>query len=610
MINSKKIVVSYQSPLRTEEEMEISLRIANEFGYANDVKVLFNRYGEPPGTEKECYLSYDESKSNTDYSTFTGKVVFHTPGYRTFYIKLKLNGIVKKIKYDFESGDAIICEGDNNYAFWSFFVFYSYFETPNWVKGGIMYQIFVDTFCCMNPTDDVKSKIVDWKKEPKWMPDSDGIYRNDQFYGGNLRGIISKLDYIKSLNVTVIYLTPIFKSPSSNRYDIEDYEEIDEMIGSWDDLKELRDKAHELGISIVIDVVLNHSSNQNSLIKDDPELFDWIQKFTVPKCWWGYETLVEFNQYNERYYYYLTRWLNKYSEYADGIRLDVADNLITNTLRNIRKIFPKYLLGEVWKNAVIGDFREFLYGDELDGVMNYQYGNAIHRFVRWGNYKYSKQIIEEIYRLYPHEALAVSPIFLSSHDTPRIPNILVGDYMKESPEFENIWDMEKDRDWFDGLIFNTFRFRKWEFEHEEIPKDKRFLANKLHKIAVFMQYTLPGLPSIFAGDEVGVIGFKDPFNRKSFPWDNINKETYEFYCMMGKFRIENREYFSDNDNFSIDFIDEEKLIYKRGELVFIVNRTANEIEVKEYDFGKKIFALDYSDKPVVPAYSAIVIKCN
>jgi len=389
MQNDKKIFVDYDSPIKMVDKMHISLRIPNELGFVNDTMALFNRNGELPGSEAKCYLTYDEKKSNDDYSVFSGSISFGTTGYRTFFIKLKLNGNWEKLELDKETGDVVIAEKQKNLAFWEVFVYYSYFKTPDYIKGGIMYQIFVDTFCSENLSDEMKKKVVSWDTFPKWQSDSDGTYRNNQFYGGNLRGIIKKVEegYFSKLNITVIYLTPIFKSPSSNRYDIEDYMEVDEMVGTWEELDELHKKLNNLGIALILDVVFNHSSSQNRLLQEDPEMYSWKEKYTIPNCWWGYSHLVEFNKISENYFNNLKKWLNLYSMYADGIRIDVADNLPDYVLKFIRNNFEKYILLEVWKNAVTGDFREFLYGDEADGVMNYRFGNAIGRYVRWGNCK-------------------------------------------------------------------------------------------------------------------------------------------------------------------------------------------------------------------------------
>lgn len=577
MLGNKKIVVTYDVNFAVNSVTRIFLKIDNYFGMATDVRAFFNRRGEAPGGETNCVLQYVAELSNQEFSVFSGEITFKTAGYRTFYVGLYLNGQYKLIEYNPILDEAVLT--DNHYfAFWQMYAYYANFETPDWIKGGIMYQIYVDTFCSKDLSENLKAKTVDWDTFPKWKPDSDGEYRNDQFYGGNLKGIISKLDYLKTLNVTVLYLTPIFKSKSSNRYDIDDYEQIDEMVGTWGDLDELHCKANALGIKIVLDVVFNHSGDGNELIQTEPDMYDWIEPYTVPKCWWGYKTLRELNKNSPKYYEHLMRWLTLYGTHADGIRLDVADNMPDKVLIFIRQYFKLYILAEIWKNAVLGDSRDFLIGDKIDGVMNYQSANAIYRYLRWGNDKNFVQIMQEL-NLYPSQALDVSPIFLSSHDTPRISNILVGDFMREEADAETVWAMERSDYWIENGKFDTFKFRSWEAEHDQVPVEKQMLARQLKKMAVFMQYTLPGLPSIFAGEEAEVQGYKDPFNRKPFPWDNIDSEMYDFYVEMGQFRMEHREIFADASNFEIVEANSNKLVYKRGDLKFIIDRATMKTQV-------------------------------
>lgn len=184
--------------------------------------------------------------------------------------------------------------------------------------------------------------------------------------------------------------------------------------------------------------------------------------------------------------------------------------------------------------------------------------------------------------------------------------------MKGSEQYENNWDIDKDSHWNDeNGRFDTNKFRTWEALHDEVPEDKKELARSLHKLAVFIQYTLPGLPSIFAGDEAGVWGYKDPFNRKPFPWDNIDEELYNFYCMMGRYRTEYRELFSDSRNFTLIKANEQKLVYKWNEYLIVVNRTADTMYLTaEQISGKKVvFSLNPDEKlGVISPYGAVMIK--
>lgn len=607
----EKIKIEYETPIKMGENINLKLKISNEFGFLTDVRVLFNRNNQKPGEDAQYEFEYCKEESSKDFSVYKANVDFKKPGYRAFFIELKVNGISKKIEYDKDLKQAVLINTDEYKDFWNLFVYYPYLKTPDWVKGGIMYQIYVDTFYSEGLPEEQKKRTVSWDTTPKWTKERNGRYINDQFYGGNLKGIIKKLDYIKSLNVSVIYLTPIFKSLSQNRYDTVDYEEIDDMVGTWDDLKKLHEKANKMGISVVIDIVFNHSGRTNKLIKEDPEMYDWIKKYSEPKCWWDYPNLPEFNKYSPNYFKHLKKWLLKYQKYVDGIRLDVADNLPDFVLKYIKRYFPKYVLGEVWKNAIIGDYREFFYGDELDGVMNYQFANAIYRYIRWHNSKYFKDLIETICNLYPSENLDVSPIFLSSHDIPRISNILAGDFMKEDVNYENVWDMERDDFWYVNGEFSSSKFRRWELGHEKIPEDIQEKIQKQHFLAVFMQYTLPGLPSVFAGDEIGTIGFKDPFNRKTFKWDKVGNYMYKYYCSIGKFRNENKENFKDSRNFKFLKVDEEKCIYQRGNLICIANISDHDIYLEEYNLkNAKFSSSKIKDKNTIPAYSSVVLEEN
>lgn len=624
---SSRLAVEFITSHQLHEPQLLKLRVPTSLGYVQDVKVFFNKFGQKPG-EDGCYgLFYDAQESTRETSVFVGKFNHSTAGYRTFVIALQLNNSRKFVKRKFPSEEAVLTNFvDGQFYFWETMVYENVYNTPDCgFDGGIMYQIFPDTFHREKLPRQFQDMVVPWNTPPKWKPDPDGEYRNDQYYGGTIQGIIEKLPYIKSLGVTAIYLGPVNYGGSSNRYDTRDYGKIDPMLGTWEDLDELHKKANAMGMSLGLDLVFNHSSIHNPLVTKEPSLYKWNEHLGEIETWWNFKHLPLFNQENPRYFEYLTMWLSKYAAYCDFIRLDVADSLTDNTLRYIKENVPdKIVMGEVWKNAITGEHKDwkhrtFFDGKELDCVMNYQFPQAIYRYVRWGKADYFMQVIGEIYKLYPERALRRSPIFLTSHDIPRMPNILVNPYMKRQTTYENVWGIEQHPDWRnpDGT-FDTYRFRQYSSENGVIVGEQLILANNLRRLALFLQYTLPGLPSIFAGDEAGCMGLKDPFNRQPFPWDNIDQDTFSLYQKLGNFRIKYKDVFAFAD-FEILICDSEKIVYRREKMMFALNITDADINIPECLKTKKVlFSMGQEDSDctriikngVLPTYSVMAAEIN
>ena len=589
-MQSNKISIVYTSSIDIAKGMEISLRISDSYGFVDKVEVCFNRHGNPPGSDFRLPLQYVETEQGTGFSWFKSTIKMQSLGYYAFYLKVVLNRKAYWILEDSETGEPVLVpEHATGYNYFECFVYKAFKNKLERVKGGVMYHIYVDTYRAEQIPEELRSSVVSWSTFPKWKPDADGEYRNTQRYGGNIRGIIKMLPYIKSLGVTVIYLSPVFESIEVHGYDITDYERISKYIGTWEDLAELKRLANSMGMDLVLDVVFNHSSSQNRLVTEDPEIYGGVENY-----WWGYKTLRVFASLTDKYFAYLKRWLLLYAEYCDGLRIDVADSLPDEVLKFIRDIFPGYILLEVWKNAVTGDFRGFLTGEEGDGVMNYPFANAIYKLVRWNDKDGFKGTVKPILKLYPPHALESSPIFLDSHDTPRMPNILTNELMKPYGT-ENVWDIDKDPMWTINDRFDTYFFRSWSYEHDSVPEEKWELLKNLRKKAIFMQYTLPGLPSIFAGDEVGVEGLKDPFNRKPFPWERVNpnNELLKFYREIGAFRNRYQETFADSSNFKPGEVKRSSATYSWNDMHCYVNLTGD-YQILPYglDASRIIFTTD------------------
>ena len=437
---------------------------------------------------------------------------------------------------------AIKGEGDD----WQLTVYDKDFCTPDWLKSGIIYQIFPDRFAFSDtkkqnvPSDRVMRSDRDG--DPYWVPTADGKVLNNDYFGGDLKGIEQKLGYLKSLGVTCIYLNPIFEAQSNHRYDTADYEKIDSMLGTERDFKSLCKSAEKLGIRIMLDGVFSHTGDDSKYFnkysryddlgayqsKESP-YYSWYKFNEWPddyESWWGIKILPEVNEDNPDFIEYITgkngiarKWLRLG---ASGWRLDVADELPDEFLDEFRKAVKAekadgLVLGEVWEDASnkssYGKLRRYLLGEQLDSVMNYPFAGAVIDFIRDANAELFASRIMSIVENYPKEVLDVLMNHLSTHDTMRAITALAGESC-------------------------AYRDRKWQSTHSLGEREYRY-GVMLLEAASAMQFALPGVPTIYYGDEAGMQGYKDPFNRRCYPWGKENEELVEWYKKLGTVRNEN-----------------------------------------------------------------------
>ena len=430
---------------------------------------------------------------------------------------------------------------------WQLTVYDKDFHTPEWLRGGIIYQIFPDRFASSGtkkqnvPSDRVLR--TDRDGDPYWTPTAEGKVLNNDYFGGDLNGIEQKLGYLKSLGVTCIYLNPIFEAQSNHRYDTANYEKIDSMLGTEKDFKSLCESAKKLGIRIMLDGVFSHTGDDSRYFnrysrydslgayqsKESP-YYGWYKFNKWPddyESWWGIEILPEVNEDNSDFIEYITgkngiarKWLKLG---ASGWRLDVADELPDEFLDEFRKAVKEekadgLVLGEVWEDASnkssYGKLRRYLLGKQLDSVMNYPFAGAVIDFIRDANAELFASRVMSIVENYPKEVLDVLMNHLSTHDTMRAITALAG---------ENC----------------AYRDRKWQSTHSLDEREYHY-GMKLLMAASAMQFALPGVPTIYYGDEAGMQGYKDPFNRRCYPWGKENGELVEWYKKLGKIRNENR----------------------------------------------------------------------
>ncbi len=426
-------------------------------------------------------------------------------------------------------------------------VYQSDFKTPDFLKGGLIYQIFPDRFAKSGdfPKDIPDGRVLrkDWGGEPYFKPNEKNIVLNNDYFGGNLQGIIEKLPYLKSLSVTCIYLNPIFEAHSNHRYDTADYEKIDALLGTKEDFEELCKEAKKLGISVILDGVFSHTGadskyfnkygryeNTGAYNDENSPYHDWYKWENWPdkyKSWWGIEILPELIEENPDFIAYISGEggiLEKWQKCgASGYRLDVADELPDEFLDALRIAVKNQdenavIIGEVWEDASTkesyGQKRRYLLGKQLDTVMNYPFCNAIISFVRNGNAKNLNDTVMRLLENYPKPSVDLLMNHIGTHDTERILTLLGGEPANG-----------RDRYWQSG---------------RKMSETEYALAKQRLKLASAIQFFLPGVPSLYYGDEAGLQGYRDPFNRACYPWGNEDADLLNWYTTLGKIRKENK----------------------------------------------------------------------
>lgn len=369
--------------------------------------------------------------------------------------------------------------------------------TTNWVKDAIFYQIFPDRFARSGRAEN--NLILEPWANP---PTSHG------FKGGDLWGIIQRLDYLQDLGVTAVYLNPVFQSAANHRYTAHDYYQVDPLLGGNSALRQLLDEAHRRGVRVVLDGVFNHCGrglHQFQHIVENGSASPYLDWFTIRgfplyaydeqqppnyACWWNLRALPKFNIQNPAVREFLLGVAQHWIDFgADGWRLDVPQEIDDLTFwrefrRRVKAANPEaYLVGEIWRVAP-----EWLQGDRFDALMNYPFATASMKFfidedvdpelVRGMGYAQGPRLsasqfaaaIDQLLKVYDTETIQVSLNLLDSHDTPRFLTLARGD-------------------------------------------------QSALRLATLFQMTYPGAPCIYYGDEIGMEGRRDPDCRRAFPWD-------------------------------------------------------------------------------------------
>ena len=427
---------------------------------------------------------------------------------------------------------------------------------PEWYRNAVVYQIFPDRFargadwlrCQENAAHPAGWKgtrrmvMQDWNDTPFYCRDEKQRVTRWPFFGGNLQGILKKLPYLKSLGVGAIYLNPIFLASSNHKYDTADYLTIDPGFGTEADFRNLCAQAKDMGIRVILDGVFSHTGDdsvyfnrwgnypQPGAYGEKPSPYDSWYRFgdQYPagyECWWGVDSLPDVEEMDPGYrelicgeHGVIRKWLRLG---ASGWRLDVADELPDPFIAEIRNACKTesedaLLLGEVWEDAShkisYDQLREYLLGQELDCTMHYPFRDGAVAFLL--GKKSAGEFAEEMESIrenYPETALYGALNLVGTHDTPRILTVL-----GEAPE---------------GLS-------EAERENYRLPAERRSMAEQRLRLLDVLLFAFPGVPCVYYGDETGMEGYADPFNRGTFPWGRENGDLQYHVRMLSNLRKE------------------------------------------------------------------------
>ena len=527
----------YKTPfgcLTPGQDCTLNIHIPASVQAANVTVILNYDHGE---TAQLIPMTYQ--KTEGPYDIFRGSFSIPQEGLYFYYFRIENPSGSFRL---FKQGDDTNMEAGD---LWQLSCVPADFHTPDWAKGATIYQVFPDRFHKVGKVD-LTGKLEPytvhpyWHEEVEWKPNAQGIVLNNDFYGGNFKGITEKMDYIAEMGTTILYLNPISKSFSSHRYDTGDYKTPDPMLGTMEDFKEMVKAAHDRGIKVILDGVYSHtgsdslyfnkagtfSEEKGAYQSEESPYRNWYTFYNWPdsyNSWWNFDTLPTVNKMHPDFIKYIitghdsviAHWLKAG---ADGFRLDVADELPDEFLKllydRVKEINPDaYVLGEVWEDAsnktAYGQRRKYFTNAELDSVMNYPFRTAIVNFIRgWDAGQGLKNTVMSIVENYPAEVVACNMNLLGTHDTPRILTALVDD--------------------FDGSREEKAK-RRLSRNQFEVARERLLAAS-------FLQYTLPGSPSLYYGDEACMEGYRDPFNRRPYPWGREDWEFIEHFKRLGQLR--------------------------------------------------------------------------
>ena len=516
------------------QEVTFRLTVPESLGYV-DPHLVLTKDREAP-----VHYRMEFAGQTPQQNHFTFTIAPTTPGLYFYHFDLYTD--FRRI-YRTPGGEGVLSWTDGQD--WQLTVYEPDFKTPDWLKNGTMYQIFPDRFCEGKPGKPMPfaDRIYreDKTGEPYfWPTEQQEGYLNMDYYGGDFAGIQQKLPYLCDLGVSCIYLNPIFEAHANHRYNTADYLKADPLLGTNEEFSALCAAAAREGIRIILDGVFSHTGSDSVYFNREGRYgpggayrdrnspyrswYDFDSGYPCGyRSWWGFETLPEVQEDSPSYVDFICgkggvidTWLGLG---ASGFRLDVADELPDDFIEKIRAAVKshgedKLLLGEVWEDATtkeaFGQRRTYLRGHGLDAVMNYPFRNATLDYLRGADTADVADRILQICENYPAPALNCAMNFLSTHDTERALTVIADEPANG-----------RGREWQSGRSVTGEAYEEGMLRL---------------RMAYAIIYTLPGVPCLYYGDEIGMQGYRDPFNRAFFCWDSHEERLRPVLAQLAQLR--------------------------------------------------------------------------
>ena len=599
-------------PVMEGTSVRFSLRLDKTSIIDNPKLVIFRIDNWDERQEVELTLSKTTFNSNY-YSCHYTPV---EPDVYYYYFTMNINGKYVEVRRD-RLGKWMF-GGSENECF-QLTTYSKNLSVPEFMKGATFYQIFPDRFFNSGkakegvPND---RKIHDnWYENPDYLPNEHGLILNNDYFGGDLQGITDKLDYISSLGVTIIYLNPIFEAHSNHRYNTADYMKIDPLLGKEEDFVTLCVEARKRGIRIILDGVFNHTGSDSLYFNKerryatvgaynspDSPYYKWYCFFNYPNgydSWWGFDTLPKLDKQSEEMIDYICKVVKKWIKLgASGFRLDVVDELTNYMLYRISQSIKEEVnfgqnasvIGEVWEDVstkeAYGERKHYFTHNTLDSAMNYVYKDALFAFFETQNAEVLLEVVFRTIENYPKDNLDAMMNMISGHDIERALTRLA----KGGANGQD---------------------RYWQAANDYLNEGEYAYGKHLLKQMSVLQYFLPGNPCLYYGDEAGVYGYKDPHNRKTFPWGKEDTELTEFYKMLGAIR-KNHPFLADAKFVPVLFhggicVFFRESLDQKQRLYVGVNLSDKTFDMSFVDEGSVLYSSDTeSGKVLVPKGSIII----